>query len=108
MKTNTKIILLLTCIGFLNVLVIGQQYFQLPKKVIPAEHTWVFDKDNLSRILIQHLRSLGTNVPHGGVDIQGMEIHYSPYSVKQQIALTVKEYRHEKQTTNQTTEKKLD
>lgn len=103
MKTNTKIFLILMIIGLLNVIVVGQQYFQSPKKIMPAEHAWVFYKDDLSRILIKHLRSLGTNVPHGKVDIEGMEIHYSPYSIKPQISLIVREYRHDEQTEKNST-----
>ena len=98
MKTNTKIIVILYVIFLLNLLVIGQQYYQLPKKIISAEHIWVFDKEDISKILIQHLRSIGTNVPHGKIELYGLETHYSPYSTHPQLELTVKEFSYDEQT----------
>lgn len=54
----------------------SQQYYNKPSKTIPAGHLWVFNEKEISQILVQYLKSQGTNVPDGKINIEGLESHY--------------------------------
>jgi len=74
----------------LSLMVLGAGYDSKPKKVIPAEHVWVFSTKELEKILKKHLESLGTNVPDGHIEIKGLEQHHV-FEYKGSLVFHVKE-----------------
>jgi len=68
-------------------------YYQKPKIVIPAEHLWIFSESDLQVILVNYLKSIGTNVPNGIIKIKGLESHYD-YSSNPRLELFVAEKNH--------------
>lgn len=79
---------------FVFILFVGiansQEFFKQSKKIIPAKYAWVFKEEDLSKILIEYLKSHGTNVPDGEIEISGLESHYN-YGSNKRLELIIEE-----------------
>lgn len=71
-------------------LLCAQNYYNRPSQSIPAQHAWIFNKQELEKILVQYLKNLGTNVPNGKIELNGLENHYD-WGNNQRIELIVRE-----------------
>ena len=91
MKKTIATFLMTLLLGISCGLVIAQSNYNLkPKTVIPSEHTWVFTDREVGKILVQYLKSLGTNVPDGRIRLAGLETHFD-FGNNPRIEMTITE-----------------